>query len=222
MATEHEIEWTYEAIRRAQAGERDAMDELLARYDKWIMRVVRKSNLFYPSAIADRDDLYQVARLAFCQAARTWDAERQSPRAGISPLTPFLSYAQLVIRRDMLESLTWVSRRCKLPVHYYEDDRRDGPEGEPKRDPLEWIAGTDDDPLSCPDYQAFELRVREVLTARELQVFCRFFLSPSRASYEQIARELKITERAVDNALHRARVKLKKCRLELAELLEVS
>ena len=61
---------------RAREGDAAALADLLARYHRFLWRVVRFCQAFYPRSDLDRDDLYQEAALAFIQLVREYDPTR--------------------------------------------------------------------------------------------------------------------------------------------------
>ena len=128
---------------------------------------------------ACREDLIQIGLLALIDAARRYDGAK-----GAS----FSTFALTCAKRRMIDELRKEQRRPPL-------SDLSGAEGVCTETDLAGDTAKRDILKSLP----------EILSATELRVF---FLKMRGASYAEIARGLAIGEKAVDNALARARKKI--------------
>lgn len=138
---------------------------------------------------ADADDLAQEALLGLLSAAKTY-----RPSGGAS----FVSYARVCVRRRLLNAVNALSSP-ELP---HEDEhlfRELEKSADPKQnDPSEWFLDREEERL-------FLERLRKRLSELEYAVLT---LHLSSYSYQETARILDVSSKAVDNALRRVRKKL--------------
>ena len=127
-----------------------------------------------------REDMVQAGLLALVEAAERYDGEKG---AG------FTTFALLCVKRRMIDELRRLTR--------YDGMRTDL---EAVRD-LTYEADTDADIMKRDILRDLP----DILSAAELRVF---FLKMRGASYAEIAAAMNIGEKAVDNALKRARKKI--------------
>lgn len=92
-----------QAAARAAAGDELAMRALLDRYEGFVASLAR----FFFDQAADRDDLFQEARLAFFFAVRDY-----RPDAGAT----FKSFVSLVVRRHLIDYVKAARRPGRLAL----------------------------------------------------------------------------------------------------------
>lgn len=180
---------------RAQTGDRHAVDELMRRYER---AVTGEASQFFLAG-ADHDDTCQEARIGLLRAIEQFDAARE---------VPFGRYAHLSMRRQLITAVKAANRMKHRPLN---DSAREGVNEDGDAitvvDLVEAF-GTDAQTLL---EQRSELRrigrtLRVVLTPDEA---ASLILFANGASYAQIvARTGFADEKAVDNGLVRARMKI--------------
>jgi RNA polymerase sporulation-specific sigma factor len=177
-----------------------AFEQLLNRY----LRLIRSWARKYWSAcrIADYDDLEQEARIAFLGAVSSYDHAQSG----------FFGFAQLCVTRR-LQSVVKSARRpknCPPTGMLILSTGSGGPEGD-DRDPIETVPN----PAACDPANLVVANdagrrlwsvARSALSGLELEAFKRRAWG---ASYQEVAAELGISQKSVDNAIMRARRKLR-------------
>lgn len=159
---------------------------LIKRYIPMVSAKAAKTALRCPSA--ECDDLFSEGLLGLLKAIRCFDEDKGAP---------FGAFASLCVDCAMKNC---VAKALKAnPLSRTED--------------FDFSAVSDDSPLT-EDYivekeneQQLIKKLAETLSKRELRIFELYI---RRFSYQQIAHELDISEKSVDNALCRAKTKLRK------------
>jgi RNA polymerase sporulation-specific sigma factor len=197
--------WERRLIRAARNGDPVALTRLLSLYEPMVRRIAR--TLYLPGG--DRDDLAQEARLGVIDAARSWD-----PARGV----PFSSFAWLcAIREARMAVGAARARKHQILNSAFQLDR--GPVDDAAVVGLPsgaWlpalsftIAGRRDDEPEAKTLAREQLRSvvarTHTLTALERRAIG---LAASDYTHGEIADELHVGVRAVNNALQRARHKL--------------
>lgn len=174
-----------ELIVQVRSGNEEALAQLCARYIPLCRRVAGQ----YAGAPVDVDDLAQEGTLGLLEAVRRYDEKR-----GV----PFEHYARRCITSKILsaiEAMTALKRRANVGSV-----------------PLDVHAGLSVPPPEDRFIEEEELRqhsraLLELLSPSEHEVL-RLYLRG--VSYVQIARQLGIKPKSVDNALQRVRHKVKR------------
>ncbi len=190
---------------RAQAGERQALAELVERLEGVVRLSVRP---YWLVAGGDREDLMQEARLGLLRALRHWRPERRG----------FLAFAFLCVRRQMAASLREYGRRKHrlLTDALYlsldaTGDPASGPDSRPRHLGVADLNGADDPESLALDgegREAVSKLIRELRTGlTELEWESAWLVLAEGWSYRQAARVLGRGTKAVDNAVQRARRK---------------
>ncbi len=161
-------------------SDNSAFPYLAARFTRSVLSKAYSFALKYP---ADADDLLQDGMLALLKAAETYDRAK-----GAS----FATYADVCISNKM---------RNAAAKHIPETDEicDDEDYGQPNPTPEDIL-------IEREKMKELYDTISSVLSQKEWEIF-RMFLDG--CSYSEIASELKITEKSVDNALMRTRRKLK-------------
>lgn len=191
-----------EALARAQAGDQDALEDLLTHYDKMLHYIAGG----YYLQDGDQDDLLQEARIGFVDGITSYD-----PDKGMS----FKNFAWLCVTRH-LDSRVKKSLRKKHMVLNRALSIDDDEVSEEAFSPSENLSMADRDEhgrLATPENDVVE---RE--TFRELGAFMESALSKleyrvlilryAGLSYEDITNHLGLETKSVDNAIQRIRKKL--------------
>ena len=161
----------------------EAMYVLIARYTKWIHWKAAQM-----SGAVEAEDLVQEGFLGLLSAVAGFDVHRN---------VKFSTYAATCIVNRM-RSVLRSSCRFPMPV---------GDTSAPVFEREDTAAGPDSIVMQREEQTAFWQELIGQLSPQEYQV-CRMFLGG--AAYASIAQELHISVKTVDNALQRARRKLRR------------
>lgn len=175
-------------VTAAQTGDQGSLDELLRRY-----KAVAKSKARMPAPPGlEHDDMVQEGMIGLFKAIRDY-----SPATG----APFGAFADLCVERQITTALRSATRKKHTPLNSSVpfDYARDGDEDAALRD------RTAINPLTAVIGKEELKRVQGSLTRQEAAVLR---LRAGGVSYRDIAAQLGISHKSVDNALQRARGKL--------------
>ncbi len=181
-----------EKLKRLQAGDHTPLPELLADYQPLLARLA--ATYFLPDG--DRDDLLQEATIAFYRAILSYDTDR--PGA-------FTTYAATVVTNHLLDCIKAANAKKQEPLN--------------AATPIEetvWTPAEGRTPGGQPD-------TLDVILAGELAREVAEQISTACSPLEQAvlirhlrhgtvagtAKELGVSSKTVENALYRARQKLK-------------
>lgn len=167
----------------AQEGRDEALVFLVER----CVPLVKRQASFLRSPVLESEDLVQEGMMGLLSAVRTY-------RPGAAR---FCTYASVCVRNRMLSAM----RRAGLS--------RGGLSGGEAREEACREEGQADDPAQLlvrrEEESRLHCRLKERLSSREYAVLMLYLQS---YSYEEAARRMGISSKAVDNALQRARRKL--------------
>ena len=190
-----------ELVQLFREGRSDrAFEQLLGRYVRLIKSWTRKYWCAY--RIADYDDLEQEARIAFLGAVNSYDQTQSG----------FFGFAQMCVTRR-LQSVVKSTRRLKncpppgMVVLSTSSSSCDGDD----RDLIEAVPNPAAcDPLNLVVARDAARRLWSVagsaLSGLELEALKRRAWG---ASYQEVAAELGVSQKSIDNAMTRARRKLR-------------
>jgi RNA polymerase sporulation-specific sigma factor len=188
--------WERRLIRDAKRGDRVAEARLIALYEP-MARYIAMTH-FMPGG--ERDDLAQQARIGILGAIHAWDPHRQ---------VPFRSFAWLCAVRETRMAVNAARAGKHQPLNGARTLHPvAGEDGNALEDTLEATGRPDADPVAKALGRE---QLREILMrARTLSDLERLALalSANDHSHRESARHLGVRERAVNNALQRARRKL--------------
>lgn len=188
--------WEQRLIRAAKRGDPAAEARLLNLYEPMVRRIT--AMMYLPGG--EREDLAQEARLGILGAIRAWDPCRR---------VPFRSFAWLCATREARMAVNAARAAKHQPLTRARSLQAPaGEDGPPLEETLAAPGRVDDDPvaktLSRERLQSILDRSR-TLTELERRALA---LSASDHTHRTSARALGVGERAVNNALQRARRKL--------------
>lgn len=171
-----------EIVAQIRGGNYELIPVIFGRYEKQIGYYVGKY-----CRESEREDASQEASLALYSAIKDYDREKSA----------FSSFAALCIKRSVIDLVKRANRKKNIPEELLE--------------PIEDVSIPD---CNSPEkiffdkeaYRALTHNIRLELSGLELAVL-QLFLSGKR--YIEIADELGISEKSVNNALMRIRRKLK-------------
>lgn len=174
----------------AKGGDSEAFAELAARY---IPTIRAKVSPFHADGV-ETDDLCQEGLLALLLAAKTFD-----PENGAS----FRTYADVCISNRVIMAYRSATGGKNRPLsNFVSLSGEDAPD---------FPADCSADPEALlDDRESFEIvrrRLTEILTPMELRALLHYL---GGCSYREIAKKMSVTEKAADNALRRARIKLRR------------
>ncbi len=186
-------------VQRYRQGEEEAGDFLLNKY-KYRVRN-RAGRMFLIGG--ETDDLIQEGMIGLFNAIRDYDPKREAS---------FGTFAEVCISRKMYNAIEASKSQKAMPLNDYislyarQGDQGDGSALEekliaPHSDPAELV-------MNSEKMRALESAVREKLTKREREAF-RLFLTG--LSSREAAEVLGWDPKATDNAITRAKGKLRQC-----------
>ena len=184
-------------ILRLRDGEESLVDVIM---DKYKNLVRRKAGTMYLLG-ADREDLIQEGMIGLFKAIRDYDVGRDAS---------FLTFAELCISRQMYSAVEASGRKKHMPLNSYISlyEREDGDGEHPVYD---LQAPREDDPerhfFDQVNEQELEQLIGQELSPLEKQVIDLAIIGMTSA---EAARVLNRSEKTTDNALQRARMKIRK------------
>lgn len=171
-----------EIISLINKGDFELLKVIIERYSPVISFNVKKY-----CTESDREDAIQEATFALYSAVKNFDGKKAS----------FSTFASLCIKRSVMNSLKSAKRLKNIP--------------EELKDSLEEVnivdSNTPEDIIvNKESYKTLTENIKLELSSLEYKVL-QLYISPK--NYAEIAKELNISEKSVDNALGRIRKKLK-------------
>jgi len=173
-------------IERIKEGDDSAFAALLKRHYRMIYKIIYSFSLENGDYAVDKDDLYQEASLALLSAVRTFEKDRN---------VLFTSYAFMVIRSRLLNVLrvyyrTYEQEKYSIDV-YERNDVKDFYVSDN-------LIAYHREQEHKENYARFIRKLPE--TDRRI-----LLMKGEDLSYREIARQLKITEKQIDNRLRALR-----------------
>lgn len=175
-------------VIQAQSGDTDALTELVCRY----LPLIRQKASGYTTSLTDRDDLIQEGLIGLLAAVDGYRGDKGAA---------FKTYCYVCVQNKMLTDLEKRS-----------SDKRQVMQNYLPLDEVECSSVNDDndDPFSIivakESRELFMEKANNVLSALERDTLSLYL---SGHSYEEIAAQLNLSMKAVDNALQRVRRKLR-------------
>lgn len=185
-----------ELIEKLRAGEEEVMDYIMEKYKTWVRK--KANELFLIGG--DTDDLIQEGMIGLFKALRDYEFGKE---------TTFRSFADLCIKRQMYSAIEASNRKKHLPLNSYislngEEKENDGMSmvatlaSTGERDPQELF-------IDKENLVGFYAKIRQSLSPLEWKVLNQYVEGKN---YAQIARDIKKSEKTVDNALQRIKNKI--------------
>jgi RNA polymerase sporulation-specific sigma factor len=188
-----------ELITKAQQGDREAYEKIIAMFTPYIKHIARK----YFLLDADIEDLMQIGFLALCDAINKYD---------INSKANFKTFLYLCVQGDIKNAITKSHNIKNRTLNEslsleFGDDEEDS-----------WavvLVGSGQTPeeevITKQKVQKILTRLKQNLDAQEKSIIS-FYLQGYR--YTEIAEKLKITTKQVDNTLSKAKRVLNKFKKE--------
>lgn len=190
-----------ELIIKYKSGCAGCIDQLILRY----LSLIRAKAKNYFLVGGERQDLVQEGLLGLFKAIRDYDPQKN---------TQFKAFAVLCITRQLASALKKSNRHKNQPLNTYISLYQDYNGELEIKDVLECEGQSPEQILIDKESaSAFIGAVKQRLTPLERKVFCKYIRG---LSYVQIASELSVSNKSIDNALQRIKRKLLKCG-EIAE-----
>ena len=183
---------------RFQAGDRLALDTLIARY----RRFARAKSRGYFLVGGDGDDIEQEALIGLYKAARDFRPEHQAS---------FRAFAELCITRQIITAIKTATRQKHQPLNQYVSISGVRGGDEPGERSVEELlhAHHDGDPadsvVSSERMDAIRSSMADMLSALEVDVLKLYVEGKS---YQEIGDQLGRHVKSIDNALQRIKRKL--------------
>jgi len=191
--------WEQRLIRAAKTGDRRAEARLLDLYEPMVRRI--SGSHYLPGG--EREDLAQEARLGILAAIRAWDPDRR---------VPFRCFAWLCAVREARMAVNAARAAKHQPLNRARSLQAPaGEDGPPLADTLAATGRPDEDPVVKTLARERLRRILDGTAALTDLERGALTLSVNDHTHPDSARALGVRERAVNNALQRARRKLAGC-----------
>jgi RNA polymerase sporulation-specific sigma factor len=179
-----------ELVKFAQGGDSKAMDFLLDRYKYMVKGCARGFFLIG----GDNDDLLQEGMRGLFNAITNFDSEKSN----------FKCFAHLCIARSIKTAIKLDMRQKNRPLNsYISIYNEDGGEAVT----LYVSENPEDAVIKTEEEQELLKKIKNALTNFEINIL-KLYLNG--LSYSEMSVKTGKNEKSIDNALHRARAKLKK------------
>ncbi len=182
-----------ELIERYRKGESGCLDELMSRYLSYVRAKARSYFLIG----GEQEDLMQEGMIGLFKAVRDFQPVKNSL---------FKTFANLCVSRQLATALKQNNRFKHLPLNSYVSFYQSLSGDLEVKDMLEAAELSPEQALIDKE-NAGQLaqNIKSRLSALEKRVLYKYIQG---LSYRQIAKELLITEKTIDNALQRIKKKL--------------
>lgn len=194
-----------EEIKRAQAHDEDAMENLLRIFKPKVIAISREYFLIG----ADFDDLLQEGMIGLYKAIRIYDPEKNHN---------FSAFASLCIHRQLQNAVKNANRKKNAPLNSYVPIKYYDGSNTSDDDKINKLVIVDDDSDIEKNYIDKEMnaivisRVKDLLSDEQFRVLKMFI---NGASYEDMANSLHISKKKVDNLLQAIKKKLREIKGEI-------
>ena len=153
---------------------------------------------------ADKEDIYQEGMIGLYKAIRDINFEKA---------TTFKAFAELCVTRQIITAIKTATRQKHIPLNTYVSLNKPVSDDESDRtllDILSSIKVSDPEELVIGQEQKklIEDEIERVLSDLEKEVFQSYL---DGKSYQEIACDLDVQAKSIDNALQRVKRKLEKC-----------
>ncbi len=187
-----------ELVCLAQAGDVDAEEYLLSKYQKMVFLWTR--SYFLPGA--DDDDVVQEGMIGLYKAIRDFSSGSSS----------FWSFAKLCIIRNVISAIKGTTRQKHIPLNSYTSLHRPVNDTEGDRSLIEIVMNNRvDDPetvaINREHLQLTKQMIQRILSEFEYSVFQLYITG---YSYKEIAAKLHTHTKSIDNALCRIKNKIER------------
>lgn len=184
-------------VQAAQAGDEAAEEYLIRKYKGMVKS---KAHLYFMAG-ADAEDIVQEGMIGIFKAIRSFDSEKQAS---------FRTFAELCVNRQIITAVKRATRLKHSPLNTSLSLNRPMPGGSGQKTLGETLfSGSGSDPearLLMKEAMGYiERNEAKLFSNLERQVWSEYQRG---RSYEEIARSVGKTPKAVDNAIQRTKKKL--------------
>lgn len=186
-----------ELIKKAKNGDNEAIEKLLNEHKQLVNFVTRK----YFLVGGDNDDLLQEGMIALCKAINSYDETK-----GVS----FATYAKTVIEHTIINAIKSDASNKNILLNNSYGLTNQGQITNNSEDDFGYTIASDSltpesQVISTEQTKDIVKQIKDCLSDYELKIL-KFYLKG--LSYTQIATELGVSSKSVDNALNRIKNKL--------------
>lgn len=185
------VNFDKQLVDRAKNGDNTAIEMLV----EYMMPVVVKSANSYHEPLYDKDDLIQEGRVAVFNAINAYDSTKKAS---------FRTFAGVCIKNSLINFVKKKSSQQIISSSEMVALSNDDIDEEFKKD--SGTGSPDESLIENENYQVIKTALKKVLSPLEQKVI-ELYLDDY--SYEDIAAELSQSIKSIDNALQRARKKLR-------------
>ena len=173
--------------QQAQTGDRMAEESLIVRHTRLVRRCAHP--LFLMGG--DSEDLIQEGLMGLLSAIRDYKPDKNAA---------FRTYAEICVRNRLSTAIVVANRRKHVPLNeslsLYSQEIVVTPSG--TDDPEQWVIGRE-------ERKEFSETLKGLLSTLEADVLSRYL---DGFSYREIAEQMNVRSKTVDNAIQRIRWKL--------------
>ena len=200
IASEFESKAEEEVVIEAKNGSVRAQEYVISKYESFVKA---KSKSYFLIG-ADKEDIYQEGMIGLYKAIRDFNYEKS---------TTFKAFAELCITRQIITAIKTATRQKHIPLNTYISLNKPVSEDDSERTLLDIISSmkiTDPEELiiSKEKKKYIEGEISKVLSDLEKEVLQSYL---DGKSYQEIACDLDVQAKSIDNALQRVKRKLEKC-----------
>ncbi len=194
-----------EKIKRAQAHDNEAMEDLLRIYKPKVIAISREYFLIG----ADFDDLIQEGMIGLYKAINIYDDQKNHN---------FSAFASLCIHRQMQNAVKNANRKKNAPLNSYVPIKYYDGSNTSDDDKINKLVIVDDTSDIEKNYIDKEMnailisKTKDILTDTQFRVLQMFIRGES---YEKIAQSLGVSQKKVDNLLQAIKKKLRAIKGEI-------
>lgn len=198
LMDEDEIEKSI--VMDAKNGDVRAQEYIISKYEGFVKAKAKSYFLIG----ADKEDIYQEGMIGLYKAIRDINFEKA---------TTFKAFAELCVTRQIITAIKTATRQKHIPLNTYVSLNKPVSDDESDRtllDILSSIKVSDPEELVIGQEQKklIEDEIERVLSDLEKEVFQSYL---DGKSYQEIACDLDVQAKSIDNALQRVKRKLEKC-----------
>lgn len=190
-----------EVVKKAKSGNEYALEFLLNKYKNFVKSRSRPYFLIG----ADREDIIQEGMIGLYKAIRDYDAEKFSN---------FRAFAEMCVTRQIITAIKTATRQKHMPLNSYVSLSHPVFDDESDKTLLDTISES-----SCLDPEEIFInkenfnyigeKISSILSQKERDILMLYLQGKS---YQEMASELDITNKSIDNALQRVKRKLENIR----------
>jgi len=182
----------------AKNGDVRAQEYIISKYESFVKAKAKSYFLIG----ADKEDIYQEGMIGLYKAIRDINFEKA---------TTFKAFAELCVTRQIITAIKTATRQKHIPLNTYVSLNKPVSDDESDRtllDILSSIKVSDPEELVIGQEQKKLDEIERVLSDLEKEVFQSYL---DGKSYQEIACDLDVQAKSIDNALQRVKRKLEKC-----------